>query len=150
MMVDVGQGDSILLLAPGWNQATLIDTGGLSDFKQKEAWRHRKKKDQGITTVVPALQAEGLSELSQVMLSHGDEDHVGNLKTIAKHITIRQLIIGKGMEKIPLMQEMKRSIQRFSGGWYYQEMCGNGMRRSGRSCGQKDCLMQRTKTRYWR
>ena len=32
VMVDVGQGDSILLLAPGWNQATLIDTGGLSDF----------------------------------------------------------------------------------------------------------------------
>ena len=108
VMVDVRQGDSILLLAPGWNQATLIDTGGLSDFKQKEAWRHRKKKDQGITTVVPALQAEGLSELSQVMLSHGDEDHVGNLKTIAKHLTIRQLIIGKGMEKIPLMQEMKK------------------------------------------
>ena len=108
VMVDVGQGDSILLLAPGWNQATLIDTGGLSDFKQKEAWRNRKKRDQGITTVVPALQAEGLSELSQVMLSHGDEDHVGNLKTIAKHLTIRQLIIGKGMEKIPLMQEMKK------------------------------------------
>lgn len=108
VMVDVGQGDSILLLAPGWNQATLIDTGGISDFKQKEAWRHRKKKDQGITTVMPALQAEGLSELSQVMLSHGDEDHVGNLKTIAKHLAIRQLIIGKGMEKIPLMQEMKK------------------------------------------
>jgi len=108
VMVDVGQGDSILLLAPGWNQATLIDTGGLSDFKQKEAWRHRKKKDQGITTVVPALQAEGLSELSQVMLSHGDEDHVGNLKAIAKHLTIQQLIIGKGMEKISLMQEMKK------------------------------------------
>lgn len=108
VMVDVGQGDSILLLAPGWNQATLIDTGGLSDFKQKEEWRNRKKKDQGITTVVPALQAEGLSELSQVMLSHGDEDHVGNLKTIAKHLTIRHLIIGKGMEKIPLMQEMKK------------------------------------------
>ena len=108
VMVDVGQGDSILLLAPGWNQATLIDTGGLPDFKQKEAWRHRKKKDQGMTTVVPALQAEGLSELSQVMLSHGDEDHVGNLKTIAKHLSIRQLIIGKGMEKIPLMQEMKK------------------------------------------
>ena len=108
VMVDVGQGDSILLLAPGWNQATLIDTGGLSDFKQKEAWRHRKKKDQGMTTVVPALQAEGLAELSQVMLSHGDEDHVGNLKTIAKHLTIQQLIIGKGMEKIPLMQEMKK------------------------------------------
>lgn len=108
VMVDVGQGDSILLLAPGWNQATLIDTGGLSDFKQKEAWRHRKKKDQGITTVVPALQAEGLSELSQVMLSHGDEDHVGNLKAIAKHLTIRHLIIGKGMETIPLMQEMKK------------------------------------------
>ena len=108
VMLDVGQGDSILLLAPGWNQATLIDTGGLSDFKQKEAWRHRNKKDQGITTVVPALQAEGLSELSQVMLSHGDEDHVGNLKTIAKHLAIRQLIIGKGMEKISLMQEMKK------------------------------------------
>ena len=108
VMVDVGQGDSILLLAPGWNQATLIDTGGLSDFKKKEAWRHRKKKDQGITTVVPALQAEGLAELSQVMLSHGDEDHVGNLKAIAKHLTIRQLIIGKGMETIPLMQEMKK------------------------------------------
>ena len=108
IMLDVGQGDSILLVAPGWNQATLIDTGGLSDFVSKEEWKRRKRKPQGVTTVIPALQAEGLSELSQVMLSHGDEDHVGNLQTIAQHIKIKEMVIGKGMENLPLMQQLKK------------------------------------------
>ena len=108
IMIDVGQGDSILVLAPGWNQATLIDTGGLSDFASKEEWKRRKRKSQGVTTVIPALQAEGLSELSQVMLSHGDEDHVGNLREIAQQIKIKEMVIGKGMEKLPLMQQLKR------------------------------------------
>ena len=108
IMIDVGQGDSILVMAPGWNQATLIDTGGLSDFASKEEWKRRKRKPQGDTTVIPALQAEGLSELSQVMLSHGDEDHVGNLRTIAQQIKIKEMVIGKGMEKLPLMQQLKR------------------------------------------
>ena len=108
IMIDVGQGDSILVMAPGWNQATLIDTGGLSDFASKAEWKRRKRKPQGDTTVIPALQAEGLSELSQVMLSHGDEDHVGNLQAIAKQIKIKEIVIGKGMEKIPLMQQLKR------------------------------------------
>ena len=108
ILIDVGQGDSILVMAPGWNQATLIDTGGLSDFASKEEWKRRKRKPQGVTTVIPALQAEGLSELSQVMLSHGDEDHVGNLQAIAKQIKIKEIVIGKGMDKLPLMQQMKR------------------------------------------
>ncbi len=108
ILIDVGQGDSILVMAPGWNQATLIDTGGLSDFASKEEWKRRKRKPQGVTTVIPALQAEGLSELSQVMLSHGDEDHVGNLQAIAKQIKIKEIVIGKGMEKLPLMQQVKR------------------------------------------
>ena len=108
ILIDVGQGDSILVMAPGWNQATLIDTGGLSDFASKEEWKRRKRKPQGDTTVIPALQAEGLSELSQVMLSHGDEDHVGNLQAIAKQIKIKEIVIGKGMEKLPLMQQLKR------------------------------------------
>lgn len=108
IMIDVGQGDSVLVMAPGWNQATLIDTGGLSDFASKEEWKRRKRKPQGDTTVIPALQAEGLSELSQVMLSHGDEDHVGNLQAIAKQIKIKEMVIGKGMEKLSLMQQLKR------------------------------------------
>lgn len=108
ILIDVGQGDSILVMAPGWNQATLIDTGGLSDFASKEEWKRRKRKPQGVTTVIPALQAEGLSELSQVMLSHGDEDHVGNLQAIAKQIKIKEIVIGKGMEKLSLMQQVKR------------------------------------------
>jgi len=108
ILIDVGQGDSILVMAPGWNQATLIDTGGLSDFASKEEWKRRKRKPQGDTTVIPALQAEGLSELSKVMLSHGDEDHVGNLQAIAKQIKIKEIVIGKGMERLPLMQQLKK------------------------------------------
>ena len=42
------------------------------------------------------------------MLSHGDEDHVGNLQAIAKQIEIKEIVIGKGMENLPLMQQLKR------------------------------------------
>lgn len=43
------------------------------------------------------------------MLSHGDEDHVGNLEVIAKHLSIRNIIIAKGMEKIERMQKIRKS-----------------------------------------
>ncbi len=132
MMADVGQGLHLSFSArveSGDTYRYRVD----SQFKQKEAWRHRRKKT-GITTVVPALQAEEYQSSPQVMLSHGDEDHVRKLKTIAKHINIHQLIMGKGWrERIPLMQEMKKASRFVAVGTSGRRRWKWNERRRGRS-----------------
>ena len=59
VMVDVGQGDSILLLAPGWNQATLIDTGGLSDLNRKRRGDIERKKTKELRRLFPPCKQRG-------------------------------------------------------------------------------------------
>ncbi|MDI5789597.1 hypothetical protein PO124_17620 [Bacillus licheniformis] len=41
-MLDIGQGDSMYVSAPGQNGTVFIDTGGTVSFR-KERWRKRKK-----------------------------------------------------------------------------------------------------------
>lgn len=53
VMVDVGQGDSILLLAPGWNQATLIDTGVSLILNRKRRGGTGRKKTKELRQLFP-------------------------------------------------------------------------------------------------
>lgn len=108
VMLDIGQGDAILLLCPGWNQATLIDTGGIVQFPGRESWRQRQFSSQAKQTLIPALQAEGISQLSQVMLSHADFDHIGNLPELLWEIPTREIVVAQGMEQLPKMQQIKQ------------------------------------------
>ncbi len=79
VMVDVVEG-SILLLAPGVESGDAIQ-GGLSDFKQKEAWRHRKKDQECTFASLVHKQRGSRSSHKSHVVSRG-RDHVGSLKTI--------------------------------------------------------------------
>ncbi len=81
-MLDVGQGDSILLR--DGDRAVLVDGGG---------WR---TGDLGGRVLLPALLAEGVRHLDAVVMTHPDRDHCGGLVDIAAYLPIDEVWMGPG------------------------------------------------------
>lgn len=95
-VIDVGQGDSILIEFPYRKAVYLIDTGGRIQFGEKEPWQVRKKTfDVGKDIIVPVLKAKGIRKLDKVILTHGDEDHVGGMKGILASVHVKEVVYGK-------------------------------------------------------
>jgi len=83
-MLDVGQGDAILLR--DGPHAVLVDGGG---------WR---TGDLGGRVLLPALLAEGVRSLDAVVMTHPDRDHCGGLVDIAAYLPVREVWMGPGWE----------------------------------------------------
>lgn len=95
--VDVGQGDSILIQRPFRQETILIDTGGRLPFEVAEAWQKKVNiSSQASYTLVPFLKSRGVKTLDQVFISHGDEDHFGDLIEINRVFEIKELLYPAG------------------------------------------------------
>jgi competence protein ComEC len=81
-MLDVGQGDAILLR--DGSRAVLVDGGG---------W---KTGDLGGRVLLPALLSEGVRRLDAVVMTHPDHDHCGGLVDIAAYLSIGEVWMGPG------------------------------------------------------
>ncbi|WP_164505061.1 DNA internalization-related competence protein ComEC/Rec2 [Companilactobacillus hulinensis] len=97
-MIDVGQGDSILITTPINRKVYLIDTGGKLGFPQKE-WQKRKQLNQVETSTIPYLKSLGINHIDKVFLSHKDVDHIGNLETLVDKFPVREVDFGSGLEQ---------------------------------------------------
>lgn len=64
LMIDVGQGDSILLHSN--NQNILVDTGGIMNYYGEE------KKSIVEKTTIPILKKEGIKKIDHLILTHGE------------------------------------------------------------------------------
>lgn len=71
-MLDVGQGDSLLLTLPHNQGNILIDTGGIMSYNQ-ESWQ-QKKKEYSISesVLIPYLRSIGIHSLDYLILTHGE------------------------------------------------------------------------------
>lgn len=80
--IDVGQGDSALIITPT-GKSVMIDTGGVlnSDF------------DIGSRVDIPYLKHYGITKLDYLILSHADIDHAGGASSILQKIPVNHLII---------------------------------------------------------
>lgn len=97
--IDVGQGDSILIKLP-FNRGTyLIDTGGKALFAE-EAWKKRKNYfDPGKHIIAPFLKSKGVTKIDKLILTHGDMDHVGSAVSILDQIHVKEVVVGKTINK---------------------------------------------------
>lgn len=81
-MLDVGQGDSILLR--DGRRALLVDGGG---------WRGG---DLGGRVLLPALLGEGVRHLDALVMTHPDLDHCGGLVDVGGHLPVDEVWMGPG------------------------------------------------------
>ncbi|WP_232510254.1 DNA internalization-related competence protein ComEC/Rec2 [Paenibacillus crassostreae] len=91
--VDVGQGDCILITTPE-GKHILVDGGGTINFRKPEDyWKNRKDPfEVGAKVVVPLLKKRGVHQLDAVILTHGDQDHMGGLQAVLDDIPVKAFL----------------------------------------------------------
>jgi competence protein ComEC len=77
-VLDVGQGDSILIRTPG-GKNILIDGGD-----DRNNWADN--------VILPFLRQNGITTLDQVILTHAHRDHVGGLLTVLEKVKVLEVI----------------------------------------------------------
>jgi competence protein ComEC len=78
--IDVGQGDSLLLITPS-GKTLLVDAGGFGGGPRQAP----QDFDIGEEVVSPALWARGIRHLDVVALSHAHSDHMGGLPAVLRN-----------------------------------------------------------------
>ncbi len=95
-LIDVGQGDSILIEFPFRKAVYLIDTGGIVSFSKEEDWQIRKNNfEVGQDVVVPILNAKGIRTIDKAILTHGHYDHIGGFQAVANNVKVKEMLYGK-------------------------------------------------------
>ena len=83
--LDVGQGDcSIIILPKG--KTILVDTGGFYNDKGKIS----KNK------IIPYLNSNGISNIDYLIITHGDQDHIGGALTLVENFKVEKVIFNCG------------------------------------------------------
>ena len=91
-MLDVGQGDSFLLLTKG--KSILIDTGGVMTYA-KEAWEKGEEINNG-KYLITFFKQLGLKKIDYLILTHGDYDHMGESINIVNGFKVDKVILNNG------------------------------------------------------
>jgi competence protein ComEC len=87
--IDVGQGDSLLLITPD-GRTLLIDGGGFGGGPRQAP----QDFDIGEEVVSPALWARGIRHLDAVALTHAHSDHIGGLPAVLRNFHPNELWVG--------------------------------------------------------
>lgn len=95
-VIDVGQGDSILISYPNNRGNILIDTGGIISYNN-EKWQ-LKNKNYSIAgdKIIPYLKSIGITRLDYLIISHGDFDHMGEAINLVSNFKVEKVILNCG------------------------------------------------------
>lgn len=98
-IIDVGQGDSILIILPFNRGNYLIDTGGRITFPIDTWAKKRKKFNTADDIIIPLLKSKGIHQLDKLILTHPDADHMGSAKELIENFKVGEIIIGGWSEE---------------------------------------------------
>ncbi len=89
MFMDVGQGDSTIINIK--NKSILIDTGGITSYSDKP-YEYKISKNK----TIPYLKANGIKKINELILTHGDFDHMGEAKYLVENFKVEKVIFNCG------------------------------------------------------
>ncbi len=106
-VLDVGQGDSILVISPKGG-TLLIDGGGrFAGFRgQGEA----AGPDPGEEAVSAYLWSRGIQRLDGVALTHAHQDHIGGLRAVLENFQVGELWLGRETQT-PALARLKETAE---------------------------------------
>jgi len=111
-MLDVGQGESLLIKEPNTQKVTLIDTGGRVQWGEQEDWEKRTSPFSiGEDVVAPALKAFGISEIDRLYLTHADADHIGEIEAIGRELKIKEVAATPTTLTAPVVMKQLATLQ---------------------------------------
>ena len=93
--LDVGQGDSSLLISPYKEETILIDTGGKVEFNT-ETWQQRVKTYNQSDNTIKFLKSIGITSITYMIITHGDADHAKESVNIIDKINVKNVVLNNG------------------------------------------------------
>jgi competence protein ComEC len=91
--IDVGQGDSLLLITPD-GKTLLIDGGGFGGGPRQAPQTSSENFDIGEEVVSQVLWSRGIRHLDAVALTHAHSDHMGGLPAVLRNFHPHELWVG--------------------------------------------------------
>ena len=80
---DVEQGDSFLISYPHNKKNIIIDTGSNNEYRIKNE-------------IIIYLKSRGIKRINYLIISHGDEDHIGGAITLVNNFKVEKVIFNCG------------------------------------------------------
>ncbi|MBQ9834013.1 MAG: DNA internalization-related competence protein ComEC/Rec2 [Bacilli bacterium] len=106
--LDVGQGDSTILVTPVKNKVIMIDTGGKINYSNKDI----KKSSYHVSdNVIVFLNSLGIDEMDLLVITHGDFDHMGEAINLVNNFKVENVIFNCG-EFNELEQELIKVLEK--------------------------------------
>ena len=106
LFLDVSQGDSILLHYPHNKYNILIDTGGNYNYEISK------------NIIIPYLKSKGINKIDYLILTHGDNDHMGESINLIENFKVEKVIFNCGpyndLEKELIKDLDKKKIPYYS------------------------------------
>ena len=111
IFLDVGQGDSAVISIN--NKVTMIDTGGIVSFDDKK-YKYQISKNK----TIPYLKSNGIKKIDNLVLTHGDYDHMGEAINLVNNFRVEKVIFNCGpyndLEKELIKVLEKKKIKYYS------------------------------------
>ena len=106
--LDVSQGDASLIISPRKKEVTMIDTGGLTTDENYYTAKN----------IIKFLHSISIKKIDNLIISHGDFDHIGNAFYLVNNIKVGKVIFNNNefneleTNLIKILQDKKIEFQK--------------------------------------